>query len=87
MHYITYCQDGHFAYSHRLQPGVNRDSHGLKVARLGGMPSPAMKIAQDALDWMKSREGNWVADKAQLRAAGEALAREHTPLSLEASEP
>ncbi|KAG1757360.1 muts domain V-domain-containing protein [Suillus lakei] len=27
--------DNHFAYSHRLRPGVNRDSHGLKVAQLG----------------------------------------------------
>ena len=66
---------------------MNRDSHGLKVAKLGGMPSSAMKLAQDALDWLKCREGNWVADKAQLRAAGEALAKEHTPGPFQVSEP
>ncbi|KAF8529495.1 muts domain V-domain-containing protein [Gautieria morchelliformis] len=80
-------QDGHFAYSHRLRPGVNRDSHGLKVAKLGGMPAPALRIAQDALDWMKVREANWVADKAQLRVVGESLAREHTALPSKASKP
>ncbi|KAF8587368.1 hypothetical protein K439DRAFT_1652351 [Ramaria rubella] len=72
---ISETQNGHFAYSHRLRPGVNRDSHGLKVARLGGMPSSALRVAHDALDWMKSREGSWVADKDQLRNAGEALVR------------
>ncbi|KII93351.1 hypothetical protein PLICRDRAFT_49405 [Plicaturopsis crispa FD-325 SS-3] len=46
--------DGHFAYSHRLRPGVNRDSHGLKVARLAGMPPSAMAVAKDALHWLKS---------------------------------
>lgn len=86
MYHLAHCQDGHFAYSHRLKPGVNRNSHGLKVAKLGGMPSSVMKVAQDTLDWMKCKEGNWVADKAQLRAAGEALARAHTPLSFQTSE-
>jgi hypothetical protein len=64
---------------------VNRDSHGLKVAKLGGMPAPALRIAQGALEWMKVREANWVADKAQLRVAGESLAREHSALPFKAS--
>ncbi|KAG8966474.1 DNA mismatch repair ATPase msh1 [Tulasnella sp. 419] len=35
-------EDGHFTYSHRLRPGVNRDSHGLKVAQTGGLPPKAI---------------------------------------------
>ncbi|KAF8527837.1 muts domain V-domain-containing protein [Hysterangium stoloniferum] len=65
--------DGHFAYSHRLRPGVNRDSHGLKVARLAGLPPPAMQMAQDALTWMGTEKGSWMADTAQLRLAGQSL--------------
>ncbi|KAJ7630683.1 muts domain V-domain-containing protein [Roridomyces roridus] len=48
--------DGHFAYSYRIRPGVNRDSHGLKVAQLAGMPPTAIAVAQDALAWLKSRK-------------------------------
>ncbi|KAF8222260.1 hypothetical protein L208DRAFT_608417 [Tricholoma matsutake] len=41
--------DGHFAYSYRIRPGINRDSHGLKVAQLAGMPVAAMEVAKDTL--------------------------------------
>ena len=34
--------DGAFSYVHRLRPGVNRDSHALKVAQLAGMYSCAI---------------------------------------------
>lgn len=47
-------QDGHFAYSHRMRPGVNRDSHGLKVAQLAGMPASAMAMAHRALSMLHS---------------------------------
>jgi len=42
-------QDGYFAYSYRLRPGVNWDSHGLKVAQLAGLPDTAIQVASDAL--------------------------------------
>ncbi|KZP32367.1 hypothetical protein FIBSPDRAFT_812686 [Athelia psychrophila] len=47
-------EDGHFAYSHRMRPGVNRDSHGLKVAQLAGMPASAMAMAHRALSMLHS---------------------------------
>ncbi|OSX67715.1 hypothetical protein POSPLADRAFT_1129366 [Postia placenta MAD-698-R-SB12] len=66
-------EDGYFAYSHRLQPGVNRNSHGLKVAQLSGMPESAMAVANTALSWLKKRRTS--QDSAQvLRALGQSLA-------------
>ncbi|KIK71237.1 hypothetical protein GYMLUDRAFT_66444 [Collybiopsis luxurians FD-317 M1] len=47
-------EDGSFSYSYRLQPGINRDSHGLKVAQLAGMPSSAVGIARNVLAALKS---------------------------------
>ncbi|KAF8649774.1 hypothetical protein AX16_005540 [Volvariella volvacea WC 439] len=47
-------EDERFAYSYGLKPGVNRDSHGLKVAHLAGMPPAAMEIAKATLDTLKS---------------------------------
>ncbi|KAF8167902.1 muts domain V-domain-containing protein [Crassisporium funariophilum] len=56
-------QDGHFTYSYRLRPGVNRDSHGLKVALLAGMPPVAMKVAANTLAWLKNEQpSNWNTD-------------------------
>ncbi|UKZ77412.1 hypothetical protein TrVFT333_005133 [Trichoderma virens FT-333] len=52
----TYCtdikenEDGSFVYVHKLRPGVNRQSHALKVARLAGLPQHAIDIARNALD-------------------------------------
>ncbi|KAF8898515.1 muts domain V-domain-containing protein [Infundibulicybe gibba] len=48
--------DDHFAYSYCVRPGINRDSHGLKVARLAGLPSAALTVAERALVWLKRRE-------------------------------
>ncbi|KAK3498629.1 muts domain V-domain-containing protein [Neurospora crassa] len=50
-----YCTDveedesGGFVYVHKLRKGMNRQSHALKVARLAGLPEPAIKIAQQVL--------------------------------------
>ncbi|KZO99797.1 hypothetical protein CALVIDRAFT_548612 [Calocera viscosa TUFC12733] len=66
--------DGRFAYSHRLRPGVNRDSHGLKVARLAGMPESAMDVAGEALAYLRKRKGQ--GDAERLRELGDALARQ-----------
>ncbi|KAJ4001318.1 muts domain V-domain-containing protein [Lentinula boryana] len=46
-------ENGSFSYSYRLRPGVNRDSHGLKVAQLAGMPQQAISVAQNVLAALK----------------------------------
>ena len=48
-------QDGQFAYSYKLRPGINRDSHGLKVASLAGVPPSAMAVATETLAWLRSQ--------------------------------
>ncbi|KXN89833.1 hypothetical protein AN958_04837 [Leucoagaricus sp. SymC.cos] len=45
--------DGYFAYSYRMRPGVNWDSHGLKVAQLAGLPDAAIDIATETLARLK----------------------------------
>jgi DNA mismatch repair ATPase MutS len=50
-HLGRYCTDvledpsGSFSFVHRLRAGVNRRSHALKVARLAGLPEPALEVA------------------------------------------
>jgi DNA mismatch repair ATPase MutS len=65
-------QDDHFAYSYRLKPGVNRNSHGLKVAQLAGMPSSAVVVAKDVLVWLQSRS-NREMKASELRSLGQSL--------------
>jgi hypothetical protein len=36
-------------YLHALRPGVNRESHGLTVAALAGMPASALQVARETL--------------------------------------
>jgi len=67
-------EDERFAYSYRLRPGVNRDSHGLKVARLAGMPESAMDIAGEALRYLRSQKRT--GEGAQLRELGHVLAKQ-----------
>ncbi|KAF5601129.1 uncharacterized protein FSUBG_8292 [Fusarium subglutinans] len=51
----TYCtnvvedDEGGFFYNHKLQRGINRQSHALKVARLAGLPDRAIEVAKRAL--------------------------------------
>jgi DNA mismatch repair ATPase MutS len=55
-----YCTDieedgaGGFVYVHKLRKGVNRQSHALKVARLAGLPEPAIAVAREVLDGRQS---------------------------------
>ncbi|WFD25645.1 hypothetical protein MNAN1_000608 [Malassezia nana] len=42
-------------FSHRVRPGVNRDSHGLDVARLAGMPDETMNLATKTHEWIVQR--------------------------------
>lgn len=50
-----YCTDvaedetGGFAYVHKLRRGINRQSHALKVAKLAGLPEPALRTAKEVL--------------------------------------
>ena len=67
-------QNGFFTYSHRLAPGVNRDSHGLKVAQLAGMPDSAIDVARSALAWLKKRSAERDTSNLDLRTLGQALA-------------
>ncbi|KAI0785994.1 muts domain V-domain-containing protein [Abortiporus biennis] len=66
--------DGYFAYSYRLKPGVNRNSHGLKVARLAGMPQSTISVAENAMEWLRHRRENRLDDTIQLKTLGQHLA-------------
>jgi DNA mismatch repair ATPase MutS len=52
----SYCTDikedsqGGFVYVHKLRRGINRQSHALKVAKLAGMPAPAIEMARAVLE-------------------------------------
>ncbi|KAI0335987.1 hypothetical protein GY45DRAFT_1350294 [Cubamyces sp. BRFM 1775] len=71
-------EDGYFTYSHRLRPGVNRDSHGLKVAHLAGMPEEALQVARTALSWLKARSAERAGRADGLRNLGQALVTDRT---------
>jgi DNA mismatch repair ATPase MutS len=43
-------QKGGFIYDHRLQRGINRQSHALKVARLANLPESAIQTAREVLE-------------------------------------
>ncbi|GJE85972.1 MutS family DNA mismatch repair protein [Phanerochaete sordida] len=67
-------EDGYFAYSHRLKSGVNRDSHGLKVAELAGMPASAVSVARAALrSFRDPTTGILTRDSVKLRSLGQTL--------------
>ena len=68
-------KDGHFAYAYRLTPGVNKDSHGLKVAELAGLPMTALSMAKEALQGLKSRGEEEVNPSVSLRALGMSLTK------------
>ncbi|KDN50264.1 hypothetical protein RSAG8_01600, partial [Rhizoctonia solani AG-8 WAC10335] len=53
-----------FTYSHRLKPGVNRESHGLRVARLGGMPNSAVEVARRVMERLRDSGPGQVSSSA-----------------------
>ena len=59
-----YCTDvledgkGSFSFIHRLREGVNRQSHALKVARLAGLPEPAITIAKQVLQQLQEEKSD-----------------------------
>ncbi|PVG04677.1 putative MSH1-DNA mismatch repair protein, mitochondrial [Serendipita vermifera] len=72
---IDELENGAFTYSHKLKPGVNRDSHGLKVAKLAGMPSSALKLASVTLNHLQGHHSSSVPQRVDdLRLLGSTLA-------------
>jgi DNA mismatch repair ATPase MutS len=59
-------KEDHFSYSYRVKPGVNYDSHGLKVAQLAGMPDSAMRVAKKVLQCLGSQGGTNLGTLGQL---------------------
>ncbi|EFE34750.1 uncharacterized protein ARB_06513 [Trichophyton benhamiae CBS 112371] len=57
-HVGRYCTDlkedssGGFSFVHKLRPGVNRQSHALKVAHLAGLPQSVIDVAEDVIKKM-----------------------------------
>lgn len=52
---------------------MNRNSHGLKVAQMAGMPPAVMRVAEEALGWMHERGGHFIADREALQHLGARL--------------
>jgi hypothetical protein len=50
-----------FAYSHRLRPGVNKESHGLEVAQLAGMLPSAVAVAYEAISRLNLKSDAWMS--------------------------
>lgn len=76
-----YCTDiieeesGAFIFQHQLKPGVNRQSHALKVAKLAGLPASALAAAQTMLQQLREEEagaqpGPQLPEEAQAAVAG-----------------
>jgi DNA mismatch repair protein MutS len=45
----VYEQDGEATFLHRVIPGASRDSYGVQVARMAGLPSPVTRRAAEVL--------------------------------------
>lgn len=58
-------EDHRITYSYRVQPGLNRESHGLKVAQIANMPTSAMDIASQALSLLKRQHERDRAPRAR----------------------
>ncbi|KAG8889517.1 DNA mismatch repair ATPase msh1 [Tulasnella sp. 332] len=67
--------DGYFTYSHRMHKGVNRDSHGLKVAQMAGMPTGVIAIALETLERLQDEASTsaGIPNATAMRSVGEAV--------------
>ncbi|KAJ8084239.1 hypothetical protein PM082_003006 [Marasmius tenuissimus] len=68
-------EEGYFTYSYRLNPGVNRDSHGLKVAQLAGMPEAAISVALNVLTALHEQKARKY-DAEQLASLGQSVSQD-----------
>lgn len=48
-------EENAITYLHHIRPGVNRESHGLTVAALAGMPKSALEVAHQTLDTLRTQ--------------------------------
>ncbi|KAG0013052.1 DNA mismatch repair ATPase msh1, partial [Entomortierella chlamydospora] len=48
--------DGSYVYIHNVVPGVCRQSHGIHVAKLAGMPKSAIEVSEKILNVLKAPE-------------------------------
>jgi DNA mismatch repair ATPase MutS len=55
---------------------VNRNSHGLKVAQLAGMPETVVDVASKALQWMHDKDSHFLADREGLKCLGASFGRD-----------
>ncbi|GAA93776.1 uncharacterized protein L969DRAFT_43096 [Mixia osmundae IAM 14324] len=55
---IIESDDGSFSYSHRVRPGINRDSHGIRVAQIAGLPIDALDTARVTMQMLRERKAN-----------------------------
>jgi len=76
-----------FAYSHRLRRGVNRQSHALKVAKLGGMPQSAIDTADKIATWLDANHVYNKEDREKLSRLGQQLNQGLTRLYCAARRP
>jgi DNA mismatch repair ATPase MutS len=58
---------------------VNKESHGLKVAQLAGMPPSAVAIAHEAISHLKSDAWMTPFDDHALKVLGESLTSDVGP--------
>jgi DNA mismatch repair ATPase MutS len=58
---------------------VNKESHGLKVAQLAGMPPSAVAVANEAISRLKSDARISSFDGHALKALGESLTSDVGP--------
>ncbi|MCO5589574.1 hypothetical protein L7F22_043542 [Adiantum nelumboides] len=49
-------KDGSVRFSHRIRPGLNRESHGLDIAKLAGMPEKVLEKASTTLTHLQALE-------------------------------
>jgi len=81
---IDETDDGYFAYSYRMRPGVNWDSHGLKVAQLAGLPEAVIGVAADTLGWLRQKDQNYEIQRRRLTTS--AAYGDNTSLSTSSGE-
>ncbi|KAK7058773.1 hypothetical protein VNI00_001397 [Paramarasmius palmivorus] len=72
-------EDGSFTYSYRVRRGVNRDSHGLKVAQLAGMPEAAVSVARHVLDALRAKKAQEYDSGALEHLGKSAMNKHHSP--------
>lgn len=62
-----------WSFTHQVVPGVERDSHGLRIAKLAGLPSASLEVARTVLDQfrMQQKKTPWQPLKWQAVPAGQ----------------